>query len=157
MANLLTGIIPAACVLGAFALIYVANTMFGVINNCVITKTEKFSFAKFMQPFLKVFLAAFTMAVIVFSFNLISLGLDQFGEISVSDTVLSIISIGTFIMLFTKGFIITAVDVYGKIRDLFEIKDNTTFDTEAVANMAISRPADEYNTDTVDHEVKGVG
>lgn len=155
MLFLLEGIIPVACVFGAFALVYIANIFFGISVNC-ITGTQVFEWRRLFRSILKIVLAGVTMFIIVVAFNLVAFGLQQYNA-EINQTIVSIISVGTFILLFAKGFAATAVDVYTKIRALFEIKDNTEFDLEVIANMAITRPPDEFNTDVVNHEAEGVG
>lgn len=155
MLFLLVGIIPVACVFGAFALVYIANIFFGISVNC-IAGTQVFEWRRLLRSILKIVLAGVTMFIIVVAFNLFAYGLEQY-NVEISATITSIISVGTFILLFAKGFATTAVDVYTKIRALFEIKDNTEFDLETIANMAIERPRDEFNADTVNHEAEGVG
>ncbi|MEG0913717.1 MAG: hypothetical protein RSG53_08930 [Oscillospiraceae bacterium] len=152
---LIDGILPVACVFGAFALVYIANIFFGISVNC-IAGLEVFEWRRLLRSVLRILLTAFTMFIIVVAFNLIAFGLRQY-DVAIKEGITSIISVGVFILLFAKGFAATAVDVYEKIRALYEIKDNTTFDLEALANMAITRPTDEFNEDTVEHEAQGVG
>jgi hypothetical protein len=90
-------------------------------------------------------------AALLFGFNALSLIPESFG-MNISETATNVISIGTFILMYTKGFFYLAVNVYEKIRAWLEIKDGTVFDRAIIENMKISRPTSDINTDIVNHE-----
>ena len=143
---LINGYIPASCIFGAFALVYILNIFFGVVTNCVVGG-KKFDGRRIVNSLIKVLLAGVTMAGIVVAFNLLFYGIEQF-NVEIKDMVTPIISTGTFILLFIKGFVQTAVDVYGKIKALFEINDKTEFDMTELEEYAYTAPGD-----IVSHEV----
>lgn len=146
MSNLIDGYIPAACVYGAFALVYMLNILFGVVTNCIVDG-QTFDGKKLLNSFLKITLVGATMVGIVVAFNLLIIGIEQF-NVEIKEMVVSVISLGTFILLFIKGFVQTAIDVYNKIKALFEINDKTEFYTTDLMGFQYTTP-----DDIVNHEV----
>ena len=54
-------------------------------------------------------------------FNLLQYGAAQY-DISISDTVIQVINVGMFLMLYATAFGQTCTDIYNKIKSMFEIK-----------------------------------
>ena len=137
MAFLLDGILPLACVFGAFTLLYVINVLFGILAG-YLGGTEIFSWKRLIRAALKILLCAATMFVIVIAFNLIAYGLEQY-DADIDKTIVDIISLSAFVLLFARGFTANAVDLYAKICELFDISDDAFF---AALSVGVTDPKD---------------
>ena len=117
---LFNNILPMACIYCAFALVNVMNIVLGTCNNCFINN-EPFEFRRILISLLKILLAAFVTASVVLGFNLLQYGASLY-DISISDTVIQVINIGMFLTLYATAFGQTCIDIYNKIKSMFEIK-----------------------------------
>lgn len=118
--TLFNNIIPMACIYGAFAMVNFMNIVLGTCNNCLINN-EKFEGRRILISFLKLLLVAFVTTSVVVGFNLLQFGAAQY-DISISDTVIQVINVGMFLMLYATAFGQTCTDIYNKIKSMFEIK-----------------------------------
>ena len=118
--TLLNNLIPMGCIYGAFAMVNFMNIVLGTCNNCLINN-EKFEFRCILVSLLKLLLVAFVTVSVVVGFNLLQYGASLY-DITISDTVIQVINIGTFLMLYATAFGQTCTDIYNKIKSMFEIK-----------------------------------
>lgn len=118
--TLLNNLIPMGCIYGAFAMVNFTNIVLGTCNNCLINN-EKFEFRRILVSLLKLLLVAFVTVSVVIGFNLLQYGASLY-DITISDTVIQVINIGTFLMLYATAFGQTCTDIYNKIKSMFEIK-----------------------------------
>lgn len=125
--DVLQGIIPVAVVYIGFSIVYLLNMIGGVIINCQIDRSQKFSIGKFLLSFEKVIFCAIVMFGVVVALNLVNYGLFTFSP-EMHDMITAIISIGTFILLFAKGFLQKGSDLVEKIKYLLEISSSNDVD-----------------------------
>lgn len=119
MNELLNNLIPMACIYGAYALTYFANMVLGVANNCLVNG-DKFDFTRILKSFLKLIVVAVVTACVVAGFELIQNGAEMYG-LDITDSVMNVVSIASFLGLFAGGFGQVVKDVYDKIKAIFEI------------------------------------
>lgn len=117
---LLNNITPMICIYGAFAIVNFMNIVLGTCNNCLINN-EKFEFRRILISLLKVLLVAVVTISVVVGFNLLQYGAALY-DVSISDTVIQTINIGMFLILYATAFGQICVDIYNKIKSMFEIK-----------------------------------
>ncbi len=127
MSSILEGLVPMAYVFGAFSVIYITDILFTAVVG-LIDSDAGFDWQAILRSFLRIVVSAATMVLIVIAFNLIALGLNEFDE-QISRTLIDAVSVGTFILLFSRGFVQTALGVYEKLKDLFEIGDEIYIET----------------------------
>ena len=109
----------------AFALAYISNVVLVIVVNCLM-HDEIFQPLRVFKSFLKLLVVAVVTASIVCGFGFLQLGAEKFGLV-ISDTVTDVISITSFLLLFSDGFIKIAKDVYDKIKEVFELGTETIF------------------------------
>ena len=117
--HLINGLLPMACIYGAYALSYFSNMVLGVCYNCLING-DKFDIMRIFKSLLKLLVVAVVTACVVIGFNLLQIGAQMFG-LEITDSVTHVISIASFLALFAGGFVSVVKDVYEKIKAIFEI------------------------------------
>lgn len=112
MTNFFTELIGAGCAFGAFALVYLTNIIYGLTINCLVNG-QKFDGSKLAKSAMKIAVSGITLAAIVAAFRLVASGAGAFGY-DISPLTLGVVSVGTYVLLFIKGFFQAAADVYTK-------------------------------------------
>ena len=120
ISTLFDNIVPMSCIYGAFAIVNFMNIVLGTCNNCLINN-EKFEIRRILVSFLRLLLVAFVTISVLIGFNLLQFGAALY-DISISDTVIQVINIGMFLLLYATAFGQTCTDIYNKIKSMFEIK-----------------------------------
>ena len=122
--DILAGLETICAIYCGFAVAYILNMFSGVIVNCQIEKTEKFSIGRFLLSFEKVIFGAIAMGALVCATNLISQGLFQVDK-ALADTITSVISVGMFALIFAKGFLQKALSLVENVKKMLEISDSS--------------------------------
>ena len=121
--DIFSGMNSIVAVYCGFAVAYILNMISGVIVNCQVEKTQKFSFGRFLLSFEKVIFGAVAMCSLVCATNMISQGLFEV-EAALAEVVTSVISIGMFALIFAKGFLQKANSLIENIKKMLEISDS---------------------------------
>lgn len=136
--DILVGVSSIAVVYIGFTIVYLLNMLGGVIINCQIEKTEKFSVSKFLLSFEKVVFCAIVMFGLVVATNLMSQGLFEVDE-DLSTMVTSIISIAAFALVFAKGFLQKASALIEKVKYMLSIETTNDIDQDKINKVSEQR------------------
>ena len=132
-----------------FAVVYIFNMIAGVIINCQITKSEKFSFGQFLLSFEKVLFSGIALFGLTVSTNLITSSLLEI-EPETSELVTSVISLAIFALVFAKGFIQKTISLVDKLKCLFDIKDTSKqADVDSINSLTLNQVQSKEYLDTV--------
>lgn len=144
--DILTGMQSICVVYIGFSIVYILNMFGGLIINCQIEKSEKFSIGRVLVSFEKVLFCALTLAGIVVATNLMSQGLFEIDK-SIAEMVTSVISMGVFALVFAKGFIQVTLHLMDKIKYFFDITDTSkSAELEKINSMDLET-LHEFNPD----------
>lgn len=127
---------------GAFSIVYILNMVFGLYQNCV-KGNESFDFKRLLTSLVEQVGYGVALVGIAFVFQLLSGVIAYFGTAIPAD-ITTAISIGTFILLFLKGTLLTLFDLLDKFKNKFEIADNVDYTAarNAIANLRLDDPAE---------------
>lgn len=111
--------VPMLKIVGAYAVVYIVNSVLGIFQNVVIG-SEEFKFKKIFITMFQLFIIALSAVGIVFAFGFIEDGLTQFG-FDIEESLTSTISVFTFVVLFVEAFTTKAKDVFEKIKTMTDV------------------------------------
>lgn len=111
---------PMLKIVGAYAVVFVVNSILGVFQNVIIGNQE-FKFKRIFITLFQLFIIAISAVGIVFAFEFIEDGLTQFG-FNIEESLTNAISVFTFVVLFVEAFVTKAKDVFEKIKNMTDVK-----------------------------------
>ncbi len=121
----------------AFAFIYISDILLGLINN-VLIKGQKFEWKRLLDSIIKVIVGALVLVALIFAVFLF-----EKTDVNVSQEVINVVSISTFVMLFWKGYKEGMVGIYEKLREMFSISDdNANSANSQTVDPEVNNPAD---------------
>lgn len=118
--NFCVNCMPVLKIVGAYAVVFIINSIFGIYHNVVIG-SEKFSLKRVLITLCEMLIIAVSAIGITVSFEFIESGLTELG-FDVEESLTNIISVFTFIVLFVEAFITKAKEVFEKIKAMTGVK-----------------------------------
>lgn len=112
--NFCVNCMPVLKIVGAYAVVFIINSIFGIYHNVVIG-AEKFSLKRVLVTLCEMLIIAVSAIGITVAFEFIESGLTELG-FNVEESLTNIISVFTFIVLFVEAFITKAKEVFEKIK-----------------------------------------
>ena len=150
--DVLNGALAICVVYIGFSLMYILNMVGGVIINVQIEKIETFSWRQFLLSFEKVLFCGVAIFACVVATNLVAQGLFKIDE-QMSEMVTGIVSIGTFALVFAKGFLQKVSNLVDKIKYMLEIDSSNDIDKAKIEEISQQSYADlEFNADLEPNE-----
>ena len=129
-----------------FAIMYLLNIVAGIIENCLRQK-KKFEFERLRNSIILILMALIISIALVVCFNILTIILETLG-ITIPETATTVTTIGSFIVLYIKGFIQTVNDLFLKIKGWFGINDTEyPIITEFTGNSAEDGGSVSYSID----------
>ena len=145
--DVFNGALAICVVYVGFSLMYILNMIGGVIINVQIEKIEHFSWRQFLLSFEKVIFCGVAIFACVIATNLVSQGLFNIDE-EMSKMVTGLVSIGTFALVFAKGFLQKVSNLVDKIKYMLEIDSTNDIDNEKIEEISQQSYADlKFNAD----------
>lgn len=138
--------IPMLKIVGAYAVVYVVNSVLGVFQN-VIIGSQEFKLKRIFITLFQLFIIALSAVGIVFAFEFIEDGLTQFG-FNIEESLTNAISVFTFVVLFIEAFTTKAKDVFEKIKNMTDV--NITVEEAKEKEIKYRKPKIEVTGDSAE-------
>lgn len=146
MLNICENCVPVLKIVGAYAVVYIVNSVLGVFQN-VFVNGEKFQFKKLLVTVFQLFIIALSAVGIVLAFDFVEDGLTQLG-FSIEESITNVISVFTFVVLFVEAFTSKAKDVFEKIKNMTDV--NLTLDEAKEKEIKYKKPKIEVTGDSAE-------